>query len=428
MRAEASELAAVAARVAGEDAVEIGTPGAAVGTVVPSILVAPRDAGRVAETLRWARGRRLAVVPSGAGTKLDWGAIPPRIDILLSTRRLDAVVAHRQGDLTATVQAGARLVEVNRILGRHRQWLPLDPACPDRATIGGIVATNDAGPRRHQHGAPRDLILGVRFVRSDGEMATAGGAVVKNVAGYDLARLLTGSFGALGVIIEATFKLAPVAPASRTLVASDLSAAEAAQAVSALTSNQLAPSALEVQGPPYAILARFETAPEAAERQVAVASALVRQGAASVRVLTGAAEAERWQAHRDAIWRPGGVVCRVGLRPADLAGFLDRFQALLEGLSVQGQAAGRARVGILHVRIEGEAAAVRQVVETVRQHVQSRDGHVVLLRAPADLRTAVDSWGSLGDAARVMAAVKREFDPEGILSPGRWTLERGQPD
>ncbi len=425
MRAEASELAGVAARVAGEDAVELGTPGSAVGTVVPSILVTPGDAARVAETLRWARGRRLAVMPSGAGTKLDWGAIPPRIDILLSTRRLDAVVAHRPGDLTATVQAGARLVEVNRILGRHRQWLPLDPACPDRATIGGIVATNDAGPRRHQHGAPRDLILGVRFVRSDGEMATAGGAVVKNVAGYDLARLLTGSFGALGVMIEATFKLAPVAPASRTLVAGDLSAAEAAQAVDALTSSQLTPSAVEVQGPPFSILARFETSPEAAERQVAVASALVRQWAASVRVLTGAAEAERWKAHHDSIWRPGGVVCRVGLRPADLAGFLDRFHALLEGLSVQGQVAGRARVGILHVRMEGEAAAVRRVVETMRQQVQPRDGHAVLLRAPADLRTAVDSWGSLGDAARVMAAVKREFDPEGILSPGRWTLEEG---
>ena len=236
--------------------------------------------------------------------------IPPRIDILLSMRRLDAVVTHRQGDLTATIQAGAGLAQVNRMLGRYRQWLPLDPSSPERATIGGIVATNDSGPRRHQHGSPRDLILGVRFVRADGEVASAGGVVVKNVAGYDLARLLTGSFGTLGVIVEASFKLAPVQPASKTLVVEGLSVSAAAEAIDALTASQLAPSALEVQGPPYSVLVRFETSQKASERQVAEAAALVQKLAGEVRVLTGAAEAERWRAHRDAIWP-----CRGGRVP-----------------------------------------------------------------------------------------------------------------
>jgi FAD/FMN-containing dehydrogenase len=125
--------------------------------------------------------------------------------VVLSTLSLNRVVAHRHGDLTATVEAGARLDDVNRELARHGQWLPLDPPWSDRATIGGIVATNDAGPRRHRYGTPRDLIIGIEIARADGVRAKAGGIVVKNVAGYDLARLMTGSFGSLALITSATF-------------------------------------------------------------------------------------------------------------------------------------------------------------------------------------------------------------------------------
>ena len=131
---------------------------------------------------------------------------------------MNAVVAHRHGDLTATIQAGATLATSIATLAQHRQWIPLDPPWADRATIGGLVATNDSGPRRHRYGAPRDLIIGVEFARADGRLAKGGGIVVKNVAGYDLPRLLTGSFGSLGVIVTATFKLYPLTAASRTLV------------------------------------------------------------------------------------------------------------------------------------------------------------------------------------------------------------------
>ena len=153
----------------------------------------------------------------GAGTKTGWGA-EPEADIVLSTAKLNAVLAHRHGDLTATVQAGASLAGVNRALADRGQWIPLDPPWADRATIGGLIATNDSGPRRHRYGAPRDLIIGIDFVRADGVAAKAGGIVVKNVAGYDIARLLTGSFGSLAVIVGATFKLFPLPPASRTVV------------------------------------------------------------------------------------------------------------------------------------------------------------------------------------------------------------------
>ena len=129
-----------------------------------------------------------------------WGPLPGSIDLLLSTARLNKVVAHRHGDLTATVEAGATLSSVNAVLAEHGQWLPLDPAWSDRATIGGIVATNDSGPGRHRHGAPRDLIIGCSVALSDGRIAKSGGIVVKNVAGYDLARLFTGSTGSNEVV------------------------------------------------------------------------------------------------------------------------------------------------------------------------------------------------------------------------------------
>jgi glycolate dehydrogenase FAD-binding subunit len=183
-------------------------------------LLEPASAGEVAAILAGASRDRKPILIRGAGTKLTWGepvsAAP--VDLVLSTAKLNRVLAHRHGDLTATVQAGATLADVNRTLATHGQWLPLDPPWADRCTIGGLVATNDSGPRRHRYGAPRDLIIGIDIVRADGVAAKAGGIVVKNVAGYDLGRLMTGSFGSLAVIVSATFKLYPLPAASRTVV------------------------------------------------------------------------------------------------------------------------------------------------------------------------------------------------------------------
>ena len=212
-----ASLSAEAVSRAGAGAVRPPDPTDVIDGERPRVVVEPATAERLAATLGWATEQGLTTVVRGGGTKLDWAPLAEPFDLLLSTAALDAVVAHRDGDLTATVQAGAKLGRVNEVLRAHRQWLPLDPAWPDHATIGGIVATNDSGPRRHWHGAPRDLIIGVTIARADGQIAKAGGIVVKNVAGYDLSRLMTGSFGCLGVIVDVTFKLAPRAAASRTV-------------------------------------------------------------------------------------------------------------------------------------------------------------------------------------------------------------------
>ena len=180
----------------------------------------PADAAGVAAKLKWANGEGLAVSIRGAGTKQSWSARAGRTDVVLSTLGLNAPADHVAGDLVATVPAGSSLDAVNDVLRRERQWLPLDPACSNRATIGGIISTNDSGPRRHRFGTPRDLIIGIEIALADGRIARAGGRVVKNVAGYDLSKLLCGSLGSLAVVTSATFKLAPLPPASSTLVAS----------------------------------------------------------------------------------------------------------------------------------------------------------------------------------------------------------------
>src|SRR5262249_51446289 len=161
-------------------------------------------------------GQRVSI--RGGGTKSDWCGATAAADVVLSTTSLNRVVAHRHGDLTATFEAGARLADVNRALGTHRQRLPPDPPWADRATIGGLARANDSGPPPHRYGAPRDQIIGIEIARADGTRAKAGGIVVKNVAGYDLARLMTGSFGSLGVVLSATFKLYPLPAASGTLI------------------------------------------------------------------------------------------------------------------------------------------------------------------------------------------------------------------
>jgi len=233
--------------------------------VKPRLVVEPGSAAEVAALLAWASKERLSVVFRGGGTKLAWGRLPEPIDLMIGMRAMNRVLSHAHADLTATVEAGATLEEVNAELGRYRQWLPID--APDGATVGGAIATNDSGPLRHRYGTPRDLLIGVELAITDGRLVKAGGKVVKNVAGYDLSRLVTGSFGSLAAIVSATFKLLPVPVSFQTLIAPFRNGDSITRAVASLNDSQLEPIAIEVhmrcvgraftarqaarEGPPY---------------------------------------------------------------------------------------------------------------------------------------------------------------------------------
>lgn len=420
MTTEAAEtLAARAAARLGREVVRLPDAADAIDEVVPRLIVEPADAEGVAATLAWAQAERLRVAPRGGGTKIDWGSPPSGIDAVLSLKRLDRVVDHWHGDLTATVQAGATLGTVNAELGRRGQWIPLDPAWPDRATLGGIVATNDSGPRRQRHGTPRDLLIGVQMARADGQLAKAGGRVVKNVAGYDLGKLLAGSFGCLGVIVGATFKLAPVPPASRTVTVELPSTETLCALVLELAASPLAPSAVELAMPDRILLVRFESIAAAAERQAADLIGVARACGARTAMLAGAEEEALWRHHAGRPWQRSGAVLKVGLLPADLADTVSWLERRLAELGADHEIVGRAGVGALLLRIDAALETQTRLVSELRARFVPGRGSAIVLRGHAELKRRVDVWGPIGDALGVMRAVKARFDPAGILNPGR---------
>lgn len=408
----------------------------AIDGVLPRAVVEPESPEALAAVLAYASRARASVVLRGGGTKLGWGRPPAAIDVVISTRRLNRVLTHAHGDLTATVEAGAALVDVNRELMRHRQWLPID-VTDDGATIGGAIASNDSGPARHRYGTPRDLLIGVHLATADGRIVKAGGTVVKNVAGYDLGKLMSGSFGTLAAIVTATFKLAPLPTAAATAIVGFSGADGIVRAAAAIAGSQLEPAAFDLHGhwgagalaassnagrtrsgppSPYHLLIQFASTRAAVDAQLDEVRRLI--GADSLEVMTGEAEAELWRNHTRAVWRTPGVVVRVSWLPATLEAVFSLLHDIAGRERVTLEFCGRTGVGAGAIRIGGDAPAVVAAVSRLRER-SDLVGHVVLLTADVDTKRRVDVWGPGGDHAALLAAVKRAFDPAGILNAGR---------
>lgn len=382
----------------------------------------PTTAADTGQMLREASERQQAVVIRGNGTKAHWSVPATRHDVVLSTLGLRDGFDHCAGDLIVTSPVGLTLADVNARLATEGQWLPIDPWAGGDSTIGGLLATNDSGPRRHRYGAPRDLVIGVEFALVDGRLAKAGGRVVKNVAGYDLGRLLCGSFGTLAVITAATFKLSPRPPASRTVVISTATADALSPILAALAVSPLTPSAVEIAGPPARLLVRFETTDAAAEQQATTVFNLAGQHGADATLLHGAAEDSCWVEHAGSVNASGSTLLRLGVLPSQvtatlsrLAG-LDQSQGRSPGLRVR--LIGRALLGALTVALDGPPEAVAGVVRSLREQSDGRTSHLLVLGGPAAVTDAAPRSSDLGGAANVMRAVKAQFDPRGTLCPG----------
>ena len=371
----------------------------------------PQDVASLAALLAQANRDRTPLYPRGGGTKSGWWAGAAERADILSTTRLAPQLDHCAGDLTATVGAGMTLAVVNAALAQSGQWLPLDPPAADRATIGGIVAGNDSGPRRHKHGAPRDLIIGVEMVRADGTVARAGGKVVKNVAGYDLARMLCGSRGSLALIASATFKLAPLAPVSRTVVATARNARACADLAHAVSASPTAPSAVEVESPPHRLLIRFESTARAADAQADTAASLCLAQGADARVVADDEERLLWSGYEQTVWGGAidGVLVKVSVLPTEVGELLDQGGAAL--------AAGRAALGVLYLRADDVANAPGWL-DQLRLRARRRGGSAVVVKASPALEGRLDVWGEFPGSRSLTGAVKARFDPHNILNPG----------
>ncbi|MEU2167802.1 FAD-binding oxidoreductase [Micromonospora chersina] len=375
----------------------------------------PRDTGQAAALLRAAAALDLAVTFRGGGTKQDWGSAPRRLDLILDTTALTGVVEHAAGDLITVVRAGTRLDELPATLAGAGQQLALDAPLPG-GTVGGAVATNTSGPRRMLYGTVRDLLIGVTLVRADGVVAHAGGKVVKNVAGYDLGKLVTGAYGTLGLITECAFRLHPL-PATAAYVSRTVDdPAEAGRLAATVRAAQLAPTALEVDAPAggrASITVLLEGTPAGVTARAAAARRLLGADA-----IDADQPPEGWARYP---WRDGDVGLKLTTALSGVPRLLSDARAAADRHDLPLSLRGSAGVGVLYAGLPGasDPERVAGLVHALRATTAAVDGHAVVLTAPAPVRDRVDLWGPV-HGLELMRRVKQRFDPDARLAPGRF--------
>ena len=392
--------------------------------------VYPNTQEELAAVIAWARNNRWGVLPAGSGSKLDWGGLvkldpanPPGAGRIAaaSTARLNRLVEHAVGDLTVTAEAGMKFADLQLLLAAAGQFLPIDPAYPQQATLGGIVATADAGSLRHRYRGVRDLLLGMTFVRSDGKIAVAGGRVVKNVAGYDLMKLFTGAYGTLGVISQVTFRVYPLPESSGTVVLTgEVNALS--QTAQILLSSALTPSAIDLLSPQLVaklglgkgtgLIVRFQSIAPSVKQQSArlleVGEKLGLQGTSCCEN----DDRQLWQRLPETMWDSGtksAIICKIGIRPSEAV-------TAINELPVQ-DALIHAGSGLGVLRFE---TATADTLLQVRRGCEAYGGFLTVLAAPADIKQQLDVWGYNGSAIDLMRRIKQQFDPENLLSPHRF--------
>jgi glycolate oxidase FAD binding subunit len=417
----------------------------AVAGVAPRYAASPASVAEASAVMRVAAEQALAVVPRGSGSRLDWGAPPARCDLVVDTLRLDQVVEHAAGDLVARVQAGAGMLPLSRVLAAAGQQLALDalpghgPAGP--GTVGGTLATGTAGPRRLRYGTPRDLVIGITVVRADGTVASSGGKVVKNVAGYDLGKLFAGSYGTLGLIVEAVFRLHPL-PAAAAYTAVDAAGpAEARRTVAAAAGSQLAPTAVEIsragRGHPVHVGVLLEGDPAGVDERAAHLRELLGAGAQTSPDPPG-----WWGSTGPPDGHDGagaaGTLIRVGFWAPALPAALAAIDGAAEAGGLDPLVAGSAAAGVIYVALGADArpAAVAAFVASLREGLArgAADARpasapvpdsppvlasAVVVHAPPAVRELADMWGPVPGLS-LMRAVKDQFDPGHRMAPGRF--------
>ena len=375
---------------------------------VPARFVArPTSTADVAEVMRSAAADGLTVVPRGAGTKLGWGPPPTSADVLLDLTAMDRVLDHQAGDLIVEAQAGTPLSRVRDVVGEEGQRLVVDEMLPG-ATVGGALATHTSGPERVLVGTVRDLLIGITVVRADGVVAKAGGRVVKNVAGYDLGKLMVGSSGTLGVITEALFRLHPMPEAQRWVSVPVADADEAHRLAHAVVHSQAVAAAVEVDrdtaGRGVLTALHHGRHDGVAQRADAVAG-LLGPGAEVVPSAPAGWAAYPWGADQ------------VGLKlTCVLSGLRD---VLATAADVGARVRGSAGAGVLYAALPASGAEAGTALDRLRRTCSAHGGSAVVVEAPPELERSLDVWGPV-PALDLMRRVKDQFDPDHRLAPGRF--------
>ena len=392
--------------------------GLASGTPIQG-LIYPQTQQQLAEVIAYTNQQQLKVLPCGFCSKIDWGGLVKNIDFAVSTQGMNQLIEHAVGDLTVTVEAGMKFSQLQSILAQENQVLGFDPSYPETATIGGIIATGDTGSLRQRYRGIRDLILGISIVRYDGKIAKAGGRVVKNVAGYDLMKLFTGSYGTLGIISQITLRVYPQAEASGTVILTG-EAEAISQVNQILLASALTPVAVDLIssdlskmlgfGDNIGLMVRFQSIAEGVKQQ---SQRLIELGEkiGLKAIYIDSNEENLWQQLKQQIWQSESntaIVCKIGIAPTSAVKTLTQCQTL--GIIHAG-------VGLGVLRFESVSP---ETLLNLRNWCESQGGFLSILKAPVDLKQQLEVWGYTGNALNLMRQIKQQFDPQNQFSPNRF--------
>ena len=461
MNGSAEKLAGALAAIAGE-ANTSGDPREiqryAIHGVMPKAAVQPANVEEIAEILRMCAAEKLGVVARGAGTKIGMGGSPERYDVALVTTRLDQVHGYDPGDLTLSVEAGARMADVSKLLGEHGQFLPLSVPYMKQATIGGTVASGVDSPLRQGYGSARDFLLGAEFITGEGTKAKSGGRVVKNVAGYDLHKLFIGSLGTLGILTKLNFKTFPVAEANGGFLATFREESGALDFAQRIAQSALGPATLEILSPETATLLGGQTdtggtgmdseiwrIPSAGWAAITgfsgsekvlrrfeadLGSMANKSGAAQTITLAGKANLTMAERLREAIplllnASPAATIVRASVLPSRMGELFAAARRSGEQHGIRAAILARG-VGVVYTaflpetsdgrNFERLAAAAGEVVKAA----EAAQGFGWIPWCPNELKSRAPIWGSGRTDAALMRKLKLVFDPQEILSPGRF--------
>jgi len=403
--------------------------GAITSDSLPACVAFPKTPAELAAVVACAHQHRWRVLPSGHGSKLSWGNRVTGADLVISTQHLTQVIEHAEGDLTVTAQAGVAFADLQAQLLATRQFLAIDPAYPAQATLGGIVATRDTGALRQRYGGIRDLLIGVSFVRHDGQIAKAGGRVVKNVAGYDLMKLMTGSFGTLGILTQLTLRTYPLQEVSQTVLLTG-SAEAIQQATAMILASSLTPVAMDLlsthllagaETGTVGLALQFQSIAAGVTEQADRLQAIAQTHQLQSQVFTDAADGPFWQGLGDTLLASPQddevAIAKLGLLPAQAVPLLTLLEQTLAADSWQARIHASSGIGTLRLRTAENSV---EALQAVRSHCQATQGYLNLLTAPTAWRTSLDAWDLAPATQLLMQRLRQNFDPNHQFSPGRW--------
>lgn len=421
--------------LAGAQAADYGIDGCR-----PSAVAFPETIEEISQILALAERERLAVCPFGAGTKRGVGPGPERIDVTLSTSRLNQLIAVEADDLVVRAQGGLSLASLQQALSAQRLFVPLDPF--DEGTVGGILATNASGPRRYRYRTPRDLVIGLRVVLATGEVAKFGGTTVKNVAGYDLRKLFVGSWGTLGIIVEANLRLWPLPESSVTVLAAFAGLSGAAGMLSSLLGSQLLPSAIELldgevcrgvlevknlpsSGESWLVMVAAEGNPGDVARETREIQSLANSNGANATTVIETGHQELWQARQHlhtALSGQNGLRVRASLPLAEVAGFINRSKSLGKERGCHLGATAHAGNGIVHLFLLDNGLddeALTSLIFVIKDACERSGGVLSVETGPQKLKVSPYLIPQRTDYA-LMRRLKDQLDPNATLNPGRF--------